>query len=81
MAIGFSGLGLRTKLSIVSALLIILTAAGIAGTLVRQEQREARAALENEGVAVLSLLSEAGSRRSWRASLRIATSPTRWRST
>ena len=60
MAIGFSGLGLRTKLSIVSALLIILTAAGIAGTLVRQEQREARAALENEGVAVLSLLSEAG---------------------
>jgi len=50
---------LRGKLSLLSALLIVLTAAGIAGYQIRLEQREARAALENEGVAVLSLLSEA----------------------
>jgi len=59
MARPFSRLGLRGKLSLLSALLIVLTAAGIAGYQIRLEQREARAALENEGVAVLSLLSEA----------------------
>ncbi|MEO7760770.1 MAG: EAL domain-containing protein [Casimicrobiaceae bacterium] len=52
-------LALRTKLSLLTALLIVVTAAGIAGYLIRQEQREARATLEAEGVAVLSLLSEA----------------------
>ena len=55
----FPRLGLRGKLSLLTAVLIVLTAAGIAGYLVRQEQRDARATLEAEGVAVLSLLSEA----------------------
>ena len=56
----FSRLGLRAKLSLLTAFLIMVTAAGIAGFLIRQEQRDARAALEAEGVAVLSLLTEAG---------------------
>ena len=56
----FPRLGLRAKLASLTALLIIVTAAGIAGYLIRQEQREARAALEAEGVGVLSLLTEAG---------------------
>jgi diguanylate cyclase (GGDEF)-like protein len=56
----FSRLGLRAKLSLLTALLIMVTAAGIAAFLIRQEQRDARAALEAEGVAVLSLLTEAG---------------------
>src|SRR6476619_689277 len=60
MALGFTGLTLRAKLSVVTALLILATAAGIAGFLVRQEQREARAALETQGVSILSLVSEAG---------------------
>ena len=53
-------LGLSTKLNLLTIALIIATAAGIAVYLVRQELREARAKLENEGVAILSLLSEAG---------------------
>ena len=56
----FSRMGLRAKLSLLTALLIMVTAAGIAAYITRQEQREARAALESEGVAVLSLLTEAG---------------------
>ena len=52
--------GLGTKLNLLTIALIIVTAAGIAAYLVRQELKEARATLENEGVAVLSLLSEAG---------------------
>ncbi|MBP8295085.1 MAG: EAL domain-containing protein [Burkholderiales bacterium] len=53
-------LGLRAKLNLLTIMLIVATAAGIAAYLVRQELRDARANLENEGVAILSLLSEAG---------------------
>ena len=52
--------GLSTKLNLLTISLIISTAAGIAVYLVRPELREARAKLETEGVAILSLLSEAG---------------------
>ena len=56
----WSRLGLSTKLNLLTIALIIATAAGIAFYLVRQELKEARAKLENEGVGILSLLSEAG---------------------
>ncbi|MEP7083818.1 MAG: HAMP domain-containing protein, partial [Betaproteobacteria bacterium] len=52
-------LGLRTKLNLLTIVLIVATAAGIAAYLVRQDRRDARAKLEGEGVAILSLLSEA----------------------
>jgi diguanylate cyclase (GGDEF)-like protein len=52
-------LGLRAKLTLLTAVLIVVTAAGIAAYLVRQEHQDARAKLETEGVAILSLLSEA----------------------
>ena len=52
--------GLSTKLNLLTIALIIATAAGIAVYLVRMELREARAKLESQGVAILSLLSEAG---------------------
>src|SRR4051812_40235740 len=51
--------GLRAKLNLLTIALIIATAAGIAAYLVRLETRDSRAKLENEGVAILSLLSEA----------------------
>lgn len=53
-------LGLRAKLNLLTIVLIVATAAGIAAYLVRQELHDARAKLETEGVAILSLLSEAG---------------------
>ncbi len=56
----FPRFGLRAKLNLLTIALIIATAAGIAAYLVRLETRDARAKLENEGVAILSLLSEAG---------------------
>lgn len=52
--------GLRAKLNLLTIALIVATAAGIAAYLVRQELRDARTKLETEGVAILSLLSEAG---------------------
>ena len=53
-------LGLRTKLNLLTIVLIVATAAGIVAYLVRQDLRDARATLEGEGVSILSLLSEAG---------------------
>jgi diguanylate cyclase (GGDEF)-like protein len=52
--------GLRAKLNLLTIALIVATAAGIAAYLARQELRDARTKLETEGVAILSLLSEAG---------------------
>lgn len=60
MALRWPSLGLRAKLNLLTIALIVATAAGIAAYLVRQELREARVKLETEGVAILSLLSEAG---------------------
>ena len=57
--LNWNRLGLSTKLNLLTIALIIATAAGIAVYLVRQELKESRAKLENEGLAVLSLLSEA----------------------
>ena len=53
-------LGLRAKLNLLTIVLIVATAAGIAAYLVRLELRDARAKIETEGVAILSLLVEAG---------------------
>ena len=60
MTLNWSRFGLRAKLNLLTIALIVATAAGIAAYLVRQETREARAKLETEGMAILSLLSEAG---------------------
>lgn len=60
MTLNWPSFGLRAKLNLLTIVLIVATAAGIAAYLVRQELREARAKLETEGVAILSLLSEAG---------------------
>ncbi len=59
MRLKWTRLGLRTKLNLLTIALIVATAAGIAAYLVRQDLRDARAKLEAEGVAILSLLSEA----------------------
>ena len=60
MQLKVTRLGLRTKLNLLTIVLIVATAAGIVAYLVRQDLRDARARLEAEGVAILSLLSEAG---------------------
>jgi diguanylate cyclase (GGDEF)-like protein len=60
MPVNWPVFGLRAKLNLLTIVLIVATAAGIVAYLLRLELRDARAKLEAEGVAILSLLSDAG---------------------
>ena len=56
----FLGLDLFTKLNLLSTALIIMTAAGVAGFLLREHAREGYNKLVNQGKTTLTLLSEVG---------------------